>query len=347
MAKVSEGTGGRSARDGRPRGRPKPRDSYDVLVVGGGPAGLSAALVLGRCRRRVIVVDSGRPRNAAALRSHGYLTRDGIGPHELLRLGREEVARYGVEVLDDEVVDARCPSPDGSPGPGAAAFEAETRSGRRLRSRKLLLATGVRDVLPPVEGAERYYGRGVHHCPYCDAWEHRDARLAAYGAGGAAVGLALSLRTWSDRVTACTDGRPVDAGDRARLRRNGIALRTEPVARLDGDDEALGAIVFEGGRSIRCDALFFNTGQVQRSTLPGMLGCEYREEGQVETHGKQHTCTPGLFMAGDADGDVQFLIVAAAEGARAATAINRELQDEDRGEAGVRPNTSSRARAPR
>src|SRR4051812_12312659 len=189
--------------------------SHDVLIVGGGPAGLSAALVLGRCRRRVLVVDAGRPRNAASRAMHGYLGRDGLDPREFLRLGREEIARYGVEFLDAEVDAARGPAPDGVTGPDSS-FEVMTEDGRRIYSRRLLLATGVRDVLPPIDGAEAYYGRGVHHCPYCDGWEYRDRALVAYGAGPAAVGLALSLRTWSDRVTACADGGRVARGDRER-----------------------------------------------------------------------------------------------------------------------------------
>src|SRR4051794_29430985 len=309
---------------------------YDVLIVGGGPAGLSAALVLGRCRRRVLVVDSGRPRNAAARAMHGYLSRDGIHPRELLRLGRAEVDRYGVEVLDAEVDTARGLSPSEAPDP-RASFEVVTEDGRRFRSRKLLLATGVRDVLPQIDGAESYYGRGVHHCPYCDGWEHRDGALVAYGAGRPAVGLALSLRTWSSRVTTCTDGQRIASRDRDRLGRNGIALRTERILRLDGSGEALQWIVFESGPPLECDALFFNTDQVQRSQLPAMLGCEPKGDNRIRTHDKQRTCLPGLFLAGDADGDVQFVIVAAAEGARAAVAINRELQEEDRGESRVPP----------
>ena len=205
--------------------------------------------------------------------------------------------------------------------------------GRTFRSRKLLLATGVRDVLPPIAEADQFYGRGVHHCPYCDGWEHRDQSLVAYGAGRPAIGLALSLRTWSERVTACTDGKRVAPKDRQRLERNGIALRTEPIARLEGAGGSLQRVVFEAGPPLECDALFFNTEQFQRSALPERLGCERAEGNQVRTHDKQRTRRPGLFLAGDADGDVQFVIVAAAEGARAAVAINRDLQDEDRGEA--------------
>lgn len=311
--------------------RRRSRFDYDVLIVGGGPTGLSAALLLGRCRRRVLVIDSGRPRNAAAQALHGYLSRDGINPHELLRLGRKESAGYGVEFLNAEVDTTRFMSSSAAREP-RLGFEVRTADGRTFCSRKLLLATGVRDVLPPIDGAKTYYGRGVYHCPYCDGWEHRDRRLVAYGSGPASVGLALALRTWSASVTACSDGKKLARKDRARLERNGIGLRTEPVARLEGSTTGLRALTFHEGPSLPCDALFFHTEQVQRSKLPGMLSCETKENHQVRTYEKQRTGVPGLYLAGDADGDVQFVIIAAAEGARAAVAINRELQDEDRGE---------------
>lgn len=316
---------GREGRDGS-------ATLFDVLIVGGGPAGLSAALVLGRCRRRVLVVDSGHPRNAASRMLNGYLSRDGISPREFLRLGRDEVARYGVEILDAEVDHARCLAVCGD-SETSTLFEVETTDAQTFRSRKILLTTGVRDVLPAIEGIESYYGRGVFHCPYCDGWEYRAGSLVAYGTGSAAVGLALSLRNWSERVTACTEGRRVSPRDRDRLERNGIAIRSERIARLEGSAEKLERVVFEAGPPLACDALFFNTDQYQRSKLPTMLGCQLQKNHQVRTSGRQRTDVHGLFLAGDADGDVQFVIVAAAEGARAAVAINRELQDEDRGEA--------------
>jgi thioredoxin reductase len=244
------------------------------------------------------------------------------------------------------VLGAGCgPRGFGAGPPGS--FEVATAAGRRFLSRKLLLATGVRDVLPAIDGAEKYYGHGVYHCPYCDGWEHRDGRLVAYGHGRAAVGLALALRTWSSSVTACTGGKRVGPGDRARLEGNGIAIRTDRIARLDGSRASLRRIVFEAGPPLPCDALFFNTDQLQHSELPAMLGCETTGNRQIRTYEKQRTSVPGLFLAGDADGEVQFVIVAAAEGARAAVAINRELQDEDRGEARPRTRRATTSRANR
>ncbi len=300
----------------------------DVIIIGGGPAGLSAALVLGRCRRSVMLCDHGRGRNRWAEHMHNFLTRDGIDPRELLRLGRAEAERYGVEVRTAQAVRVgRLPGEGDDRG-----FWADLDDGSHHESRMMLLATGVADVLPDVPGLKELYGRSVHHCPYCDAWEHRGKRLAAYGKGHAAIGLALALRTWSDHVVACTDGERIPDEDRARADRNNIRVREEPVAALEAADGNLACIVLENSPPEPCDALFFNTGQVVRSDLAAQLGCPLRPDGSVRTSNSQCTDVPGLYMAGDADKDVQFAIVAAAEGATAAVAINRKLQDEDRGE---------------
>jgi thioredoxin reductase len=296
--------------------------TYDVLIIGGGPAGLNAALVLARCRRSVLVVDAGEPRNAPSRALHGFLTRDGMAPADFLRLGREEVEGYGVDIVNAKVTEAR--TLDGEPG---AAFEVTVEDGRTLRSRKLLLATGIRDRLPDVDGANDFFGRGLYYCPYCDAWEHRDEPIATFGRGRAAVGAAVALTTWSDDVTACTDGEPISDDDRAWLDANGVALREEPVTRLEGGD-ALERVCFAEGPPLACRALFFNTSRTQHSPLPRLLGCESDEHGEIVTNSDKTTCVPGLFVAGDADGDTEFIVVAAAEGARAAVAINHELQEE-------------------
>ncbi|MCA1650372.1 MAG: NAD(P)/FAD-dependent oxidoreductase, partial [Acidobacteria bacterium] len=172
---------------------------YDVIIVGAGPAGLSAALMLGRCRRSVLVCDSGRPRNAASEAIHGYLTRDGMMPREFLEIARTELRKYEtVEIRDSEVVDAECG--------GDSLFHVTLASGERLDARKLLLATGVADHVPPVPGLAELYGKSVHHCPYCDGWEVRDQPLAIYGRGDRGLGLSLELIVWSRDLVLCTDG---------------------------------------------------------------------------------------------------------------------------------------------
>ena len=295
---------------------------FDVIIVGGGPAGLSAALVLGRCRRRVLICDAGNPRNAKSHGLHGFLTRDGIEPAEFLRIGREQLRPYEtVELREIEVTDARRED-DG--------FEITLSNGERLRSRKLLLATGVVDEVPKLEGLDKFYGRSVFHCPYCDGWEFRDQPLAVYGRGENVVGLALELRLWSRDLVICTDGPgEITDKDRQRLEQHRISIREEKIARLEGNGDALEQIVFIDGEAIVVRGMFFSTGQHQASGLAEKLGCDFSEEGCVSTGEYETTNVPGLYVAGDASRLVQFVIVAASEGAQAAVAINKELMKED------------------
>lgn len=296
--------------------------THDVIVIGGGPAGLSAALMLGRCRRSVLVIDAGQPRNRWSREIHGFLTRDGVAPLELLRLGREELVRYGVEFHAGIATDARCLP--------AGGFRVRLQNGAWHRSRKLVLATGVCDRLPPIPNFERFYGVSVHHCPYCDGWEWRDAPLAAYGRGRKGVALALSLRTWARDVAVCTDGPArLGAEERAKLTRFGIPLHERRISSLEGSkDGRLERVVFDDGTVLSRRALFFNTGQSQSCDLAVRLGCRLDPKGEILTDRRERTGVPGLFLVGDASKDVQFAIVAAAEGATAAVAINTELQDE-------------------
>jgi thioredoxin reductase len=291
----------------------------DCIVVGGGPAGLSAALMLGRCRRRVLVCDLGKPRNRRSRALHGYLTRDGVAPTDFNALGRHELAQYGVEFRAAGVLDARRATDHFEVSLGGAAPE---------HSRYLLLATGVEDQLPEVEELDACYGRSVFHCPYCDGWEWRDRLIAVLGRGQSGVQLAQSMKTWSPRVLLCTGG-PLDSRARSRLARNGVAVRTEQVRRVEHQNGFVKAIHFAAGRSEPCDALFFTTGQHQKSNLAMKLGCAFNARGTVETGTVCQTNVPGLFVAGDASRDAQFVVVAAAEGVKAAMAINRVMQREE------------------
>ena len=294
---------------------------YDVVIVGAGPAGLSAALMLGRCRRRVLVCDTGRPRNAASRAMHGFLSRDGVPPLEFLRIAREELAQYdSIEIRDVEVTTAECRE---------SRFHVTLAGGEQFHSRKLLIATGVVDNLPDIPGFQELYGASVFHCPYCDGWEVRDRPLAVYGRGARGAGLSLELTAWSRDLVLCTDGpAELEPDDRARLARNGIRVREERVARLEGDGR-LERIVFSEGEPIARDAVFFTTGQTQQSFLAHRLGCEINEKGTVRTGKYESTHLPGLYVAGDASRAVQWVIVAAAEGAEAAFAINTDLLKED------------------
>ena len=295
---------------------------YDVTIVGAGPAGLSAALMLGRSRRRVLVCDTGRPRNAASQAMHGYLTRDGISPGEFLAIAREQLRQYDtVEIRDIEVVEASCESD--------ARFHVVLADGTSIASRKLLIATGVIDNIPEIPGFRELYGRGVFHCPYCDGWEVRDQPLAIYGRGARGLGLSLELTGWSHDLVLCTDGpSEIAAEDLARLARNGVRVREDRVLRLDGTS-ALERVVFADGDPLPRRALFFTTGQTQQSQLALALGCEFNEKGTVRTGKYESTHLSGLYVAGDASRAVQWVVVAAAEGAEAAFAINTDLLKED------------------
>jgi len=295
---------------------------YDVIIVGAGPAGLSAALMLGRCRRSVLVCDTGRPRNAASHALHGYLTRDGLPPREFLAIARQELAQYEtVHLRDIEVVAAECVE---------GRFQVTMANGDEATSRKLLLATGVVDSLPSIEGFRELYGRSVFHCPYCDGWEIRDQPIGIYGRGNRGIGLSLELTTWSRDLVLCTDGpAEIDEDARARLERNGIPIREERVARLEGTGGTLERIVFEDGTHLNRRALFFTTGQWQRSNLSNQLGCEFNDKGTVRTGKYETTHLSGLYVAGDASRAVQWVVVAASEGAEAAFAINTDLTKED------------------
>jgi thioredoxin reductase len=296
--------------------------AVDVAIIGGGPAGLSAALVLGRCGRRVAVVDSNRGRNRRAKGVNGFLTRDGIEPENLRRLGRAEIKRYGVRFIADVAIDVARETGGG--------FRVSLVRKGKIRSRALLLATGMRDHVPDIPGLRALYGRSVHHCPYCDAHRYTGKVIATLGGGAkAALGLGIALRTWTDQVIVCTNGERLSSQSRVEAATQGIQWREQGIVRLRGRGGRLESIVLDGGERLPCAALFFNTGQYQRSDLPRRLRCTFKEDGGVLTDDRQCTGVPGLYLAGDADRDVQFAIVAAAEGATAAVAINRRLQDEE------------------
>jgi thioredoxin reductase len=270
----------------------------------------------------VVVFDHGQPRNQAAHRVNSYLLAESVSPAELRAIGRRQASAFGTEFIDAEVTDIQ---PSDSE---CSRFILRTASTEPALVRKLLLATGVRDRLPEIENLQQFYGSSVHHCPYCDGWEHRGQVLLALGDGQAAYNLALMLRAWSPHVIACSNGQPLSRPRIRLLKRAQIAYRPERPVRLTGKGDRLTHVHFEQGEPLACDALFFSSPQAQRSHLPQSLGCQPNEKAHAATGRKQSTHCHGLFLAGDVDGDVQFAIVAAAEGAIAATAINHQLQQE-------------------
>jgi thioredoxin reductase len=290
---------------------------FDVIVAGGGPAGLSAALMLGRCRRRVLVCDRGQPRNRLSRALHGYLTRDGIAPVEFGDLARAELAPYDVRCRAIGVLTARRSS-DG--------FDVTLDDGTHEAALFLLIATGVADELPNVPGLADCYGRSVFHCPYCDGWEWREQRLAVLGQRVDGARLALSLKTWSHDIVLLSDGGRLPSDIRDRLQRNDVPIRRERLLRLDHVDGMVRTVRFDGGEPLDRDALFFSTGQHSQCNLAVDVGCAFNQKGTVRTGTLSNTNVPGVFVAGDASRDAQFVVVAAAEGVKAALAINQALQ---------------------
>jgi thioredoxin reductase len=302
----------------------------DVVIVGGGPAGLNAALLLGRARRQVLVCDAGAPRNAPVAHVHGFLSRDGLPPAELLRVAREQLAAYPSVDLRDVQVEAAEATGDG----GGEGFVVTLADGTRESARRLLLASGVVDQLPAVDGLAGLWGRGVFNCPYCDGWEVRDRPLAVLGADQRALQLALHLTRWSSDVVWCSNGplpAPLEEAGRAPLAAWGVRLHQEPIVRLEGADGQLARVVFASGETLERRAAFLHPPTWQRSDLPGQLGCVLLEDGSVSVGDFGQTSVAGVFAAGDMARRPTMpvpgaqVVVAAAEGAVAAIAIDQDL----------------------
>jgi thioredoxin reductase len=300
---------------------------YDVLVIGAGSAGLSAALTLGRCRRRVLLADGGAPRNAPSGAVHSFFTRDGIRPATLLHLGHEQLAPYPTVEPKELKIYMLTKIAHGFRATG------ETGQGHAFGAtvRRVLLATGVEDVLPPLPGFRELWGIGVLHCPYCHGYEVRDQPLAVYGRGKAVVGLALLISRWSPEVTVVTNG-PGHLTDyaRQRLRRQNIAVRQEPIARLVGTPKTgLRCVEFTDGTFLECKALFLHPPQEQRSPLAASLGARLTGKGAVWVDKNAQTTVTGLYAAGDMVPGQQQALLAAASGSKAAICLNEGLTKEE------------------
>ena len=293
--------------------------TYDAVVVGGGPAGLSAALALGRATRRVLLTTCGPPRNAPAHAAHNVFTRDGTPPAELLRIGREELRQYDVTVRQECATDARR-SEDG--------FVVALERGE-VRTRGIVLATGVRDRLPDRPGFQELWGQGVFHCPYCHGWEVARQPLAIYAGGDAALHLARLIRGWTADLVLFSDG-PIGLpeADVERILRNGILIREEPVERLIGSG-GLEAVVLEGGELVERSGLFVAPEQELRSDLAHRLGCTMTAQGRVDADVLGRTNIPMVFVAGDASPAQQSVTAASASGMLAGAGLNHDLLTEE------------------
>ncbi|HEU0337607.1 MAG TPA: NAD(P)/FAD-dependent oxidoreductase [Gaiellaceae bacterium] len=307
-------------------------DSYDVVVVGGGAAGLSAALVLGRARRRVAVVDAGTPRNAPASHMQGFLSRDGMPPGDLLAAGRAEARGYGVELVEERVVEV------------ASGFKLRLAGGRSLAARRLLLATGAVDELPDIPGARERWGRDFLHCPYCHGWEVRDRPIGVLGTSTGSAEHAHLLRQWSNDVVFFAHTCPVGADERASLAARGIEIVEGLVARFSVVDDRLHAVQLADGRLVPRAAVFMRpTLRAHDGGLVASLGCEVDEGGFVRVDATGRTSVPGVWAAGNACNARAQVITAAGEGSTAAIAINTDLVEEEVRDASAGQSTAERS----
>ncbi|GAA2242849.1 NAD(P)/FAD-dependent oxidoreductase [Streptomyces indiaensis] len=297
-------------------------EEYAVVVVGGGAAGLSAALVLGRARHRTLVVDAGEPRNAPAAHMQGYLTRDGMPPAEFLAKGREEITRYGVELVRDRVVEVRN---------GDGDFTAVLAGGRTVRARRLVVATGLRDELPAVAGVAERFGRDVLHCPFCHGWEVRDRPFGVLATGPASAHQALMVSQWSKDVrfflhTVAEE--ELSDEDLRRLAAAGVEVVPGEVAGLVVEDDRLTGVRLADGTAHTRSVLFLAPRAVPQTGLLESLGAELHETPfgaypVVDPSGL--TTVPGVWAAGNAIGFAEQVVHAASGGYRAASAIVGDL----------------------
>ncbi|MEV5430848.1 NAD(P)/FAD-dependent oxidoreductase [Streptomyces sp. NPDC052701] len=296
---------------------------YEVVIVGGGAAGLSAALVLGRARRRTLVVDAGEPRNAPSAHMQGYLSRDGMPPAKFLAAGREEIARYGVELVRDRVVDV------------AEGFAVTLAGGRTVRARRLVIATGLKDELPAVPGVAERFGRDVLHCPFCHGWEVRDEPFGVLASGAASVHQALMVSQWSKDVRLflhTVAEEELSDQDLRRLAAAGVDVVPGEVAALVVEDDRLTGVRLADGTAHARSVLFVGPRPVPQTGLLRRLGAELHETPfgtypVVDQTGL--TTVPGVWAAGNAVGFAEQVVHAASGGYRAATAIVGDLLTAD------------------
>jgi thioredoxin reductase len=292
----------------------------DVVIVGGGPAGLSAALTLGRARRRVLLSDGGPRRNAAAEHIHGFVTRDGTTPADFRRIGRQQLEPYGGVEARDAGIEAI--------GGQRGAFEVRLATGEVVTARRILLCTGMIDELPEIEGFQALWGRGIFICPYCHGWEVQDRAWGFLAPSADALDFALLLRAWASDLVVLTDGRyAVPAEARARLQAARVRIDERPIARLVGRDGQLERVELRDGDRLPLAVLFARPPQRQVAIVQS-LGLALDGGGYLQLNEQGQTSIPGIYAAGDLVTPVQGAILAAASAMRAAALLNHELMVE-------------------
>jgi len=300
----------------------QPKKIWDVIIVGGGPAGCNAAIVLARVKRSVLLFDEGKQRNIRSVGMHNYLTRDGILPTEYLKLAHEELDKYHVSICKYKVTQARALSTKG--------FEVTDSNGDIYLCRRLLVATGVCDNIPNIPGMHELWGCSVFHCPYCDGWECCENTIGLYAKNFNGYGMALALKQLSPNIILFTDGAYyLKPRQRQVLAVQNIQVISTRIKSLMQENNKLTHIELYKGAPIPCGSLFVLTGHRVNGDLLSQLGCRLTTKGAAITNRHQQTNIPGVYVAGDASFDMHFVIVAAAEGAKAAVAIHDDLLKTD------------------
>ncbi|MEP6759769.1 MAG: NAD(P)/FAD-dependent oxidoreductase [Sporichthyaceae bacterium] len=293
----------------------------DVVIIGGGAAGLSAALVLSRARRRVTVVDAGEPRNAPAAHMQGFLSRDGMAPGELLAAGRAEVGHYGGEVHNGTVTRVT--------RGGSTGFQVHLADGAVLTARRLLVTSGLRDELPDIPGVRERWGQDVLHCPYCHGYEVRDQQLGVLGGGPNAVHQVQLVRQWATDVVFFPHTTQLTTDQREQLVARAIGIVEGTVVRLMVEGDRLHGVEMADGSVVRRDAVFVGPRFVPNAELPVSLGCAVDDTGWVVADATGRSSVPGVWVAGNAANPRAQVITAAGEGSAAAIAMNADLVEDD------------------
>jgi thioredoxin reductase len=297
--------------------------TYDVIVIGGGPAGLAAALWLARYRLRVRVFDAGNPRNEPTWAVHGYLGLEDPPPMELRRIGREQALRAGAEHSEASVRTVEGEK---------ERFRITLEDDEEVMGRRILFATGLRDIIPEIPGLTDFYGSTIWHCPDCDGPTVEDLRVGVIGWGKQIASFCMQMLTWTDHLVILTHGHDPDLPAEAweALERHRIPVRSEVLARIEGREGRVERVVFADQSTEEFDAIFFHIAYGPGSSLPAALGCEANEEGILKVDDDFETTVPGAYAAGDIVHGSKLAIRAAAEGTRAAVGIYRSLIPDDR-----------------
>ena len=295
----------------------------DCVIIGGGPSGLNASLVLGRARKKVILFDENKPRNAVTHQSHGFITRDGIKPSEFRKIAREDLMNYpDITIENQRVMDIKKEND---------AFMIRAEDGRSFRSKKVLLATGLKDEFPAIEGIHRFYGKTLFSCPFCDGWELRDSPLVLISEDNRAFHMAKMISNWSKDLVVCTNGNVIFSEEQKELLiRKQIKVFDEEIAALEGESGRLAKIKFSNGNELFRAGGFVTTSLTQASPFAEVLGCKMNNMGGIETDTLGRTNIEGVYASGDNSIPAPSqLIIAASAGSKAAIGIVHDLVNEE------------------